>query len=42
MFSFMQNLGCFDRIHWAKSWTNGQNRGQKVVEEKGDSTLFNF
>lgn len=25
----MQNLGYFYRIHWAKSWTYGQNRGQK-------------
>jgi hypothetical protein len=24
MFSFMQDLGCFDRIPWATSWTNGQ------------------
>jgi hypothetical protein len=28
VFSFMQDLGCFDGIPWAKSWINGQNRGQ--------------
>jgi hypothetical protein len=30
VFSFMQDLGCFDRIPWAKSWTNGQNRGHEI------------
>ena len=24
VFSFMQDLGCFDGIPWAKSWTDGQ------------------
>ena len=24
VFSFMQSLGCYYRIPWAKSWTNGQ------------------
>jgi len=28
VFSFMQDLGCFDGIPWAKSWTYGQYRGQ--------------
>ena len=31
VFSFMQDLGCFDRIPWARKWTNGQNRGQEIV-----------
>ncbi len=31
VFSFVQNLGCFYRIHWAESWTYGQNRGQLCV-----------
>ena len=33
VFSFMQDLGCFDRIPWAKSWTNGQ-----IVDKKYSGT----
>ena len=31
MFSFMQDLGCFDRIPWATSWTNGQIVDKEIV-----------
>ena len=31
VFSFMQNLGCFDRIPWAPSWTNGQIVDKEIV-----------
>ena len=37
VFSFMQDLGCFDRIHWAKSWTNGQ-----IVDMKYSGTMANL
>ena len=30
VFSFMQNFGQLCRFLWAKSWTLGQNRGQKT------------
>ena len=31
VFSFMQDLGCFDRIPWATSWTNGQIVDKEIV-----------
>ena len=31
VFSFVQNLGCFYRIHWAESWTYGQFCGQLLT-----------
>ncbi len=30
VFSFMQDLVCFDRIPWANKWAIGQNRGQNL------------
>ena len=34
VFSFVQDLGCFDRIPWAKSWTNGQIVDKKYLGTK--------
>jgi hypothetical protein len=40
VFSFMQNLGCFDRIPWAKSWTNGQIVDKKYLGTKATLLFF--
>jgi hypothetical protein len=34
VFSFMQDLGCFDGIPWANSWTNGQIVDKKYLGSK--------
>jgi hypothetical protein len=40
VFSFMQDLGCFDGIPWANSWTNGQIVDKKYLGSKATLLLY--